>query len=125
MPSIRKGREQTYSFPVDVKCPNPRLPGQFITETFKAEFRALPTSESRELVAEADKARDQGRSGEAMDLDKNILREVVVGWEGLEEEFSADMLEEAMDNPFYLNGLMTAYRKSLSGEAVQRRAGKN
>lgn len=125
MLSIKQGREDAYTFPVKIKVPSTRLPGQFQEYTFQAKIKALPTSESRAMVAAADQAREQGRHGEAMDLDKQLLRQVICGWEGVTEEFNEDNLEEALDNPFFLSGLMDAYRKSLSGEAVQRRAAKN
>jgi hypothetical protein len=123
-------KEATYEFPVDVKQPNPRLPGQFVTSRFHATFRALPTSQSRDMVAGADAARAAGRMGEAMDLDKDLLREATCGWrdivvDGEAFPFSEENLEEAMLNPHCLNGLIDAYRKSIAGEAAQARRAKN
>lgn len=123
--SFRKGKEATYEWPITVKIPSLRLAGQFTQHTFTAIFAALPTSESRQMVADAERAREQGRTGEAMDLDKSILRQVTAGWKGLEEEFSEENLEECMDNPFFLTGLIDGYRKSVSGEGAQARKVKN
>ncbi|MFV3126123.1 phage tail assembly chaperone [Niveispirillum sp. KHB5.9] len=123
--SFKKGKETTYPWPITVKLPSQATAGRFTDHSFIANFKVLPTSESRAMVAEADRARDAGRSGDAMDLDKGILREVMQGWSGLEEEFTAENLEECMDNPFFLTGLINGYRKSISGEGAQARTVKN
>lgn len=123
--SFRKGKEEAYEWPIAVKLPSGRIAGQFTQHSFTATFKALPTSESRQMVAEAERAREQGRTGEAMDLDKDILRQVVAGWAGLEEEFNAENLEECLDNPFFLSGLIQGYRQSISGEGAQVRRAKN
>lgn len=123
--SFRQGKETSYEWPITVKLPSQRIPGQFTNHTFTAVFHQLPTTESRQLVADSERARAQGRTGEAMDLDKDILRRALAGWRGLEEEFSEENLEECMDNPFFLLALMDGYRKSVSGEGVQRLKAKN
>lgn len=123
--SFRKGKEDTYHWPITVKIPSQRMAGQFTNHSFTAIFNALPTTESRNMVAEADRARERGRTGDAMDLDKDILRRAVAGWDGLDEDFSPESLEECMDNPFFLTGLIDGYRKSVSGEGAQARRVKN
>lgn len=121
-------KEETYEFPVDVKLPNPRIPGQFVVNRFHAVFRALPVDQARALLREADKARERG---EHWTGDKDTIREVLAGWRDVQGEageelpFSPETLEHMLDNPFALAALMEAYKRSVTGEQVQARRAKN
>ena len=111
--ALKIGREPVYVFPCDIKWPNERIPGQFVSTRVNVTFRALELSASRAML---DKAAADG----SHDLDKQILRDVIVNWdEGFEEPFGPEILEVALDNPWIKSGLMDGYKKSVSGEAVQ------
>ena len=112
------GKPAAYDFPVEVRRPSETNPGQFTKQHFNATFAALPVDEGRALVKEVEADRT---AGGLMSLDKELLRRVVRGWKGVKEEFGPEMLEAALDDAFILAALMTAYRKSLDGEAVQSR----
>lgn len=117
---IKLGRESTYVYPCDIRFPSERTPGQFTTHRVNVSFRSLPTEQSRQMLQEA------AAANETAGLDKDILREVVVGWDdGIEDPFNAETLEVAMDNVFVLAGLIEGYRASVSREAAQARKRKN
>lgn len=117
-------KEETYEFPVEVKTPNSRIPGQHLVQRFTAVFRSAAVDDSRAILKEADRA--QGR-GEQWTGDKDLLREVLVDWKDVQGEdkepvaFGPDTLELMLNNPFALAALMEAYRRSVSGEQVQAR----
>ncbi len=109
--------EADFPFPVEVKVPNPNVPGQFTTHHFVGRFKSLATTEARAML-------DASDADTANDADKAMLRQVVTGWD-LAEAFSPAGLEEAMDNPYILRGLLNAYTNAVRGKAVTTRQEKN
>lgn len=114
-------KDTFYPFPVDVKIPNDRLPGQFVTHRFDVQFRVLSTSERDQLLQQA-----------VGGFDKALVERVVCGWadgeivdaEGAPMPFTPENLALVCEDPRVLGAIVEAYRRSVQGEAVQhRRAG--
>ncbi len=119
--SINIGYDTSYPWPIEVKIPDATRPGRFQIHRFTAYFKAMPTDEARDLVGKADKAREDGHRATAMDIDKELLRRVLTGW-NLAEPHTTANLEAAMRNAFLLAGMNEGYKQSITGEAVLERA---
>lgn len=93
----------SYDWPVKVQVP---YKGKFKEETFTATFKKLTRSQFNDLVEQGDDA---------------LVNEILVGWkgviddEGQEMEFSYESMQDLIDDPFFLRGLISAFTESLSG----------
>lgn len=78
----------------------------FEESTFDATFKRVPRSEFQELA-------DKG--------DLELLKAVLTGWEGIEDEsskpvpFSSEMLKEFADDPYWIRGVLSAYTETFEG----------
>lgn len=114
-----------YWWPIKVRIPNPdpRRAGQFIEQTFKAEFRAMPTDEAHDVLEEIAKLEGDARAERQNDL----LKRVVVGWDDdvvddREEPipFSGDVLAELLTNVWVVAAFYRAWSTAMTGEGARR-----
>lgn len=107
MAFVRK-KSSTFKWPVSVQYPTDG--GRFETESFDAVFKRLGRKEFQRLV----------------DLGENQLIEAVLkGWEGITDEsgkeipFSHSELNDLLDDPCFIKGLVQSYLSSLEGEKAK------
>jgi len=100
MAFVRK-KVKTFKWPVKVQ--EPADGGVFETSTFDAIFKRVPTSAFKD--------------GD----DLETLKQVVHGWEGIEDEngkpvpFSVEVLKEFAEDPCWVRGVTSAYIDALAG----------
>jgi hypothetical protein len=108
-----------FKFPVDVKMPDPKTPGRFVTQQFQATFRAMSQDEARRIDGEMAELSDAERQVREHEL----LHRVVLDWSDVVGEdrkpvaFSDDALAKALQFPWVRTALYTAYAKAMSGDA--------
>ena len=104
MAFVRK-KVKTFKWPVEVKEPSDSKPGEFEASEFTAVFKRAKMSELKQLDNE-----------EGVEL----LKRVMVGWEGVTDEagkdikFSASELEDFADNIDWLKSVISAYTKTYA-----------
>lgn len=100
-------QSESYAWPVEVKLP--ASGGTFDKHTFEAEFKRMPASRIRELIAREDI------------LDIDFCREVMVGWKGIvdnnmkEIPFSETARDRMLDVPGVAQAIYAAFLESHSG----------
>lgn len=113
-----------YWWPIKVRLPNPdpRRAGQVVEQSFKAEFRALPTDEANELRKEIDALEGDERHARQHDL----IRRVVVGWDsdvvGEDNEpiqFAEDVMAQLLTNVWVVAAFYRAWSESMTGEKAR------
>lgn len=109
--------EHTYRWPVKVRMPDPEQAGQFSEFAFEAKFRALPRSESRELLASLGNI---GSEGTLEGAEVDTIRKVLTGWnddvvgpDGAPIPFGDGALTTALEFPWFRRGVLVAYGASL------------
>ena len=116
--------ELLYWWPITIKMPHPERSGQWKTETFEMQFRAVEADRIRELQEEyAALKTDVQRSAHEHDA----LLEATCDWRGVvdgdknEVPFSEDMLRKMMKAAvWYRLGIYDSYNRSLVSEAARR-----
>ena len=107
MAFVRK-KNKTFKWPVEVKEPSAKRPGEFESSEFIAIFKRVKMSELEKM-------------GDATGLP--FLEKIMVGWEGIEEDgkplaFSKELLKEFGDDVDWLKSGLNAYTNTYSeGEA--------
>ena len=118
--------EHTYWTPVKVRIPNPdpKRAGQFIEQSFKVKFRAVPLDEARALAEEIAAIEDVG---EAVLRQNDLLKTAVIGWDesivGDDENpipFDAAALEQVLSNVWALRGMWEAWRSSVNEDKARK-----
>lgn len=113
------------SFPakVTVKVPHPDKPGETNDQSFTMRFRAMPISEARKLDAELRAIDD---ADERATQENDFLKRICVGWDdgvvdadGTPVPFSQDVLDLALDWPFFQVAVFEAYRKALGADTAR------
>lgn len=103
MAFVRK-KVKTFKWPVKVE--EPADGGVFSTASFTAIFKRVPRSLFENVEA---------------DSELSLLKEIVVGWEGIEDEdgspvaFSKKALEEFSDDPYWIRGVLRSYTETFEG----------
>lgn len=106
MAFVRK-KVKTFKWPVNVE--EPADGGVFETTSFDATFKRIGRAEFAKL-------------GSKSDLE--LLQAVLVGWEGIDDEagkaipFSADVIKEFADDPYWIRGVLKAYTDTFDGAKV-------
>ena len=116
-------KEHLYWWPVEIKLPDPNRAGHFQTQKFQMLFLAMPTDEARALTKEiealpADQQAD--REHEHLIRVCRNWNEDVVGEDKKPVPFSEDGLRQALQFPWFRQGLYTAYLNSLRGEEARK-----
>jgi len=94
----------SYKWPVTVEIPVDG--GKFKKETFTAIFKKMSRSAFNDLV-------DQG--------DDALVGEIIEGWDGIKDEdgdevpFNDVNLQQLLDDPYVLRGIVSSYTESLTG----------
>jgi hypothetical protein len=92
--------------------------GKRHVETFDAEFRRLPQSRINEIVRQA-RAAERGRSDDDILEDQEVVRELMVGWDGVTDEagkeipFSESALGQLIEIPTVAAQIIGAWFESL------------
>ncbi len=99
----------TFKWPVEVRIPTDG--GRHLKSSFDAEFRRLPQSQLEKLAE-----RLVQNEGEAA----AVCREIVVGWDGIEDDggavrFSEEALGRVLDIPGVVPALIGSYFDALRG----------
>lgn len=115
------------SWPVEVTVPQDG--GTVSTEHFSVRFRLLPHSKVAEILGlDADPTAgdfSQTMARKTLDGPVSLLREVVVGVEGIADasgqplDFSPEVRDQMIDMPFVRKALLTAYRRCADGASVK------
>jgi len=106
MAFVRK-KVKTFKWPVEVTEPSEERPGEFDKCEFTAVFKRVKMSEISKL------SEDEG---------SGLLKKVLVGWEGIQDEngkdvpFSTKELEEFCEDIDWLKAVLNSYTKTY-GEA--------
>ena len=100
----------TYKWPVTVEVPVDD--GRHDKQKFDGEFKRITQSRIREM----------GQLIETGDLtDVDLVKEVLVGWEGIEDDqgnelkFSQSKLKQLLDVPMVATAIATAFFDSIAG----------
>lgn len=105
-------KKATFTWPVTVNVP--RDGGGFVTHEFTAEFKLQEQSKLDRLL-------EQFRNE-----DRDILKELLVGWEGVSDAegnvmlFTEETRDHLIDIPYVRTGLLKAYFESSSGNKVKK-----
>jgi hypothetical protein len=105
MAFVRK-KVKTFKWPVQVTEPSEDRPGEFDKFEFTAVFKRIKLSELNSL------SEDSGLP---------LLKKVMVGWEGIQDEegkdvlFSGKELEEFADDVDWVKAVLGAYTKTYEG----------
>jgi len=109
--------EHTYSWPVKVRMPDSGNAGQFTEFEFKGQFRALPRSESKQLLEQLGTAdSDHTLEGAEVATIRKVLtgwNEEVVGPDGAPIGFGDGPLNAALEFPWFRRAVLVAYGASL------------
>ena len=103
MAFVRK-KVKTFKWPVTIE--EPADGGVLEESTFDAVFKRVPRSEFQKLA-------DKG--------DLELLKAVLVGWEGIDEEdgkpvpFSLATMKEFADDSYWIRGVLKAYTATFEG----------
>ena len=96
--------EFNFNWPVEIRVPSDG--GKFKKHEIEVRFKGLDQTRISELV---------------LSRDEDLLREVVVGWTGIQDEdgnelaFSPDILDSLLDKPFVRASLTEAYLSAVNG----------
>lgn len=93
-------QSKTYKFPVTISSPSETTKDRQ-DASFTGIFKRHTVSELSELT---DSETDP----------KAIVRKILVGWEGVKEDFSKENLEIAMENIGFNNAVITAFMASVT-----------
>jgi hypothetical protein len=106
--------DYVYPWPVEVRLPSKEKPGEIVTEEFTGMFRLLPDAEA---AAIAENLRAPKETAQAYaDATKAQIRAVLVGWAPatMPKRFSAEALDSYMTMAPFRDGVLEAYRRSLT-----------
>lgn len=125
----------TIWWPVEVKVPDAKVHGRFVTQQFEAEFKVLNADDGQARMAE----RAEVLGGKESDEDeaerpvRDVVKElqefdfatwatIVLDWRGVQDAdrqevpFSDDLLIKAVKQPLTRKAFERAYAEILSGE---------
>lgn len=111
-----------YWWPVEVKLPDPEKSGKVLTQSFEAQFEALPIDEAKALDRELQKMKS---AGEVEAHQAKLLKRVVKNWRGVEadnggdEPFTEAAFDQALRFAWFRAGCYQAYAGSLSGDEAR------
>ena len=100
----------TYKWPVTVEVPVDY--GKHDKQKFDGEFKRITQSRIKELI-------ELVASGDLSDVD--VVKEVLVGWEGIEDDqgnelkFSQSKLKQLLEVPMVATAIGTAFFESYTG----------
>lgn len=124
MAGFKMVTKKTFRWPVKIKVPSEKHPGQFDTQTIEVQFRAMGKDDIEGLA----KVRATLKTDdEIIALDDKSLRETIVGWkasdimdeEGNEVTFSEENLEIVLQFAWSRTGFMEAFAQAMSGEPAK------
>ncbi|MBN9243378.1 MAG: hypothetical protein J0I98_11340 [Mesorhizobium sp.] len=116
--------ELLYWWPIKIPVPHPDRPGQWKTETFEMQFRAVDEDRIRELQEEYAALKNEA---ERLAHQDDQLFAAAVDWRGVVDDekepvpFSQEMLLAMLRAAvWYRSGVYDSYHRSLVSDAARR-----
>lgn len=110
-----------YWWPVTVNTPSPDKPGEYVSQTFEAQFENIPRAEARKIRDEL--LQLSGAEYEAREDD--VIRRVLRGWRDIQDAskvdvpFTPETFEAAWQQSWFRIGVLRAWQESISGEKAR------
>lgn len=111
-----------YWWPVTVRAPDPENPGQIVEYHLKVQFEPKGRAE----MLDAQEAAAAMTSLRALtDHEVTQARDMIKNWDGVIDAeknivpFSPDLLEQALQQPWFRRGVNEALTASMNGEAAR------
>lgn len=119
---FKLSKSHRYWWPVTVSIPDPESPGQFIKQELKIQFEPLGRDDQ---LAAQDTAAALTSLRELADHETEQARRIVKNWDGVIGEdggpvsFSPELLDQALQQPWFRKAVQEALHHSMTGEKAR------
>ncbi|OJY36363.1 MAG: hypothetical protein BGP11_08445 [Rhodobacterales bacterium 65-51] len=119
---FKLSKSYRYWWPVTVRAPDPENAGKIIEQKLRVQFEPKPRDQ---MLAAQEAAAKLTSLRELTEHEIAEAKAIVRNWEGVVDEeksivpFSAELLEQALQQPWFRKGINDALIESMNGEEAR------
>ena len=119
---FKLSKSHRYWWPVTVSIPDPENPGRFVEQNLKMQFEPLGRDEQ---LAAQDTAAALTSLRELAEHETEQARRIVKNWDGVVDDdggpvpFSPELLDQALQQPWFRKAVQEALHQSMTGEKAR------